>query len=281
MASGRSKAPYTWLAGFFILLAVASSSYGQQQKQINHQIVKQMLQEVPPISIYDDNYFVTGAAIGQKPTTENADVKYQVSVKYRFTNAVLPLQTYLFLAYTQKAFWNIYRFSSPFKEINFHPALGLGKLLLHDGELVGALALQVEHESNGQDTIGSRSWNFVSFSYSGVLSPRSIITLKAWYPFLYKGDNPDLISYIGYGEAKYTYAIKKDKLLLEVSGRKGATRDWKGNLQAQLSYNPFKKPNLFLMLQWYQGYAESLSDYRQKTSIIRAGVGIKPIHYIY
>lgn len=114
-------------------------------------------------------------------------------------------------------------------------------------------------------------------------SSNSILQLQAWLPFQYKKDNPDLMEYVGYGQAAYLWEIKKDKLLLDIVGRKG-TSSWKGNIRTQLSYNPFKSGNTFITLQWYQGYAESLLNYRESTSMLRMGMAIKPsgfLPYLY
>ncbi|MCC9137153.1 phospholipase A [Pontibacter silvestris] len=266
-----------WGLCLFILVISINTVYGQQ---ISRDSVNRILRTTPPFTIYKDNYIITGSTIGEKPTSSNSDVKYQISFKHRLTNASLPLNSYLFLTYTQLAFWDIYHWSSPFNEINFNPGLGLGKLLFKDGKLIGSLALQVEHESNGWDSTMSRSWNYASFSYTTAISSKSILQLKAWVPFFYKQDNPDIIDYVGYGQATYIWEIKKDKLLLDVTGRKG-TSGWKGNIQTQLSFKPFKSGNAFVTLQWYQGYAESLSQYQQSTSMLRLGIAIKPPTYLF
>ena len=82
----------------------------------------------PPFGIFKDNYFITGAPIGEEPTRYNADAKFQISFKHRLTDRVLPFGTYLFLTYTQKSFWDIYQESSPFAETNYNPGLGLGRV---------------------------------------------------------------------------------------------------------------------------------------------------------
>lgn len=85
------------------------------------------LESVPPFGIYKDNYFVTGSSFsGGKLTKNNSDAKFQISIRHRLIKGVLPFHTYLFLTYTQKSFWDIYKKSKPFAESNYNPTLGLG-----------------------------------------------------------------------------------------------------------------------------------------------------------
>lgn len=260
-----------------VMLILPMTGYGQS---VSTDSINQILSSSPAFTIYKDNYFITGTSIGETPTSSNSDAKYQISFRHRLTKARLPLKSYLFLTYTQLAFWDIYKWSSPFDEINFNPGIGVGKLIFKDEKLVGSLALQVEHESNGLDSTSSRSWNYTSLSYTTAISPRSILQLKAWIPFLYKRDNPDLIEYVGYGEITYIWEVKKDKLLFEISGRKG-TSGWKGNIQAELSYKVIDTGNTFITLQWYQGYAENLIEYQRLTSKLRLGVVVKPPSFLF
>ncbi len=275
---------HAWLLCLFTTLTSVNTNYGQR---ISRDSVMQFVKSTSSFTIYKDNYIITGSKAGVIPETSNSDLKQQISFKHRLSKPTPPLGIYLFITYTQKSFWDIYKWSSPFKEINFKPGAGLGKLLFKDEKLIGSLALQVEHESNGlggNSENGSRGWNLVSASYTMVASPRSVLLLKAWLPFQYKKDNPDLMEYVGYGQAAYTWEMKKDKLLFEIAGRKGASWSWKGNVRTQLSYNPFKSGNTFITLQWYQGYAESLLHYRESTSMLRLGMAIKPaslLLYLY
>jgi len=102
----------------------------------------------------------------------------------------LPFYTYLLFIYNQKAFWNIYEDSSPFKDINYNPTIGFGKLVFLNNNLSGFLSLMYEHESNGRDSIYSRSWDYISLS--GVYFFNSMIHFQAkvWIPFV-GSDNTD------------------------------------------------------------------------------------------
>ena len=85
------------------------------------------VESIPPFGIYKDNYIVTGTSFsGGRVTKDNSDAKFQISLRHRLIKSILPLHTYLFLTYTQKSFWEIYKDSKPFYENNYNPTLGFG-----------------------------------------------------------------------------------------------------------------------------------------------------------
>jgi phospholipase A1 len=234
----------------------------------------------PPFGIFKDNYFITGAPIGEEPTRYNADAKFQISFKHRLTERVLPFGTYLFLTYTQKSFWDIYQESSPFAETNYNPGLGLGRLIFREGTLDAFVLLQLEHESNGMPPERSRSWNSLSVSYLKFVDQALLVGLKVWYPFGYTTDNDDLIQYLGYQEITAHWRITP-RLLLDAQLRKAAAWNDRGSIQAGLSYKIASDANQYLYIQWWQGHAESLIAYQQATSTLRFGITIKPVYPNY
>jgi phospholipase A1 len=242
--------------------------------------VKLLLKNSPTFTIYKDNYFISGIPTNGVPNKYNSDAKFQISFKHRITDARLPFDSYLFLTYTQKSFWNIYRESKPFGENNYNPTLGLAKLInTRNGP--ANIVLAVEHESNGRDGIYSRSWNKVVLQYMFFPHERVLMGASAWIPFGYKTDNPDLIKYVGYGEIVVGWRIINDRLFFDAVCRKGSQLDLKGSLQAALSVKLGKKQNHSLMLQWFTGYAESLIDYNKKSNMIRLGIVLKPMKLVY
>jgi phospholipase A1 len=232
----------------------------------------------PAFSIFKDNYFISGTVLNHKPTKDNSDAKFQFSFKQRIQNSPLVWGSYFYLTYTQKSFWDIYKKSSPFAESNYNPGLQLVKPIYRKDHLKGVLSLSVEHESNGKDSIYSRSWNFVGVTYSHFFSNKLNASLKIIIP-VERSDNPDLNKYIGYSEAQVSWNIKKDRLILDVMGRKGSEWDTKGSLMTTLSFRPSVKRNLYWTIQWWQGYSESLVDYKQSTSMIRIGFMVKPTFF--
>lgn len=256
---------------FFVLNAYKASGQG-----ITRSSVDSLIGNAPAFSIHKDNYFISGIPLNEEITKRSADAKYQISFKQLMTRNTLPWDSYLFLTYTQKAFWNIYENSSPFQEINFNPSIGFGKPVYDQNDrIVGLASLMIEHESNGRDSIFSRSWNSVNLKYSLMLNSKTKLTAEAWLPFSYKKSNPDLMDYIGYSEINVEYDFVPERLIAELMLRKGVEWNWKGAYRARIFYRPFKMSNQYFMLEWFNGYSESLINYTKHVNMIRLGYVIK------
>lgn len=258
-----------------ILLLLIASAHASAQ-QLTRQQVSDTINKMPSLSMYEDNYMISGIPLHTGINEETADVKYQISFKQLLSRNAFPLQSYLFLTYTQTAFWNLYAFSSPFEDINFNPGIELGKAVFNqDDRLIGMAFLKAEHESNGRDSIYSRSWNNISLSFHASISDRTTLSLKGWFPFRYKDDNPDLLEYIGLGELNLFHDIKPHKVRFELMLRKGLNWEWKGAARSRIFYRPFQMRNHYLMLEWYVGQAETLIEYKETRSMIRFGFVFK------
>jgi len=259
------------------LLLLFNSQFSLSQNAISRTELNDSIKKMPGFTLHKDTYFITGIPTNQSIDKNTADIKYQVSFKQLITRNTLPWESYLFVSYSQKAFWDIYKESSPFKEINFNPSVGFGKAVYNKkDELVGLASLALEHESNGRDSIYSRSWNNIHATYNTKVGKNTRLGIKAWIPFMYKKGNPDLLEYIGLGEVTVAHNFIPKKLLFEVMVRKGLKWNWQGAIRSRLYYNPFqKKSNQYFMLEWYNGYAESLINYTEYTSMIRIGYVIK------
>lgn len=264
-----------WLVGIGFLILPFSM---WAQTNLSKDSTEYIISNAPAFSIYKDNYFITGTTFIHKPTGDNSDAKIQISFKQRIQNRPLIWDSYFYLIYTQKSFWDIYKQSSPFAETNYNPGLQLVKPIFKSDRFKGLLSLSVEHESNGRDSIYSRSWNYIALSYTHLFTDRINGSLKLVLP-LERSDNPDLNKYIGYSEVQFAWNIKKDRLILDVVGKKVASFNTKGNLMATLSYRPSVKRNIYWTIQLWQGYAESMIDYTKSTSMIRVGFLVKPTFF--
>jgi phospholipase A1 len=264
---------------FTTLLIVAMCLFSNDVKgqTLTREAFKDTMQQIPYFTIHKDNYFVTGVPTNSAINNETANAKYQVSFKQIITRNVLPWNTYLYLTYSQKAFWDIYKDSYPFEEINFNPTLGFGKAFFDKNErLKGIGSLYFEHESNGRDSIYSRSWNRISLTYNTSISPKTILSFKGWIPFGYKSGNPELLDYVGLGEITASHDFIMDRLSIEIKLRKGLKWDTKGMIRSRLFYRPSKhKSNQYIMLEWFAGQAENLINYDRFTSMVRVGYVIK------
>ena len=269
------KSSCTLLLVFFVTISNAQET-GRDSTLSKKSNEREMIRSIPTFSIYGDNYFVTGADIRQTPTSETSDAKFQLGFKQMLTDVLLPYNTFLFVTYRQKSFWDIYKDSFPFRETNYNPGFGIAKLWFKDRELSHGLWFQFEHESNGRDGSDSRSWNFFSLRYSKPIGDHWQFIAKGWVPVGDISDNPDIMDYKGYFQVHAAYRPTR-RLILEGEFSKSFTSDWRGNAQLSVSWRPFKKSNQFLYLQYYVGQAENLIEYQQSVSRLRIGVAFKEL----
>lgn len=262
---------------FLWILWFAGMGLGKAYSQfLNKAEVKEYFKTSPSFSIYKDNYFIGGIPLNTAIDKNTADVKYQVSVRQVVTPSPLPLNTHLVASYTQKSFWNIWANSSPFEEINFNPAIGLYKAVFSKkDEVIGMMSLVVEHQSNGRDSIFSRSWNTINYSYIARIGENTLLRSEVWFPMGYKSDNPRLLDYVGLFNLKLMHDFIPNKLSAEVRFRKGLKFNGNGSLRTRIYYNPFGKTQQYLMLEWYMGHAENLLDYMEFRNRVRLGFVIK------
>lgn len=245
---------------------------------ISEKDVLKYADRLPAFAVYRDTYFITGVPLNEEITNESADVAFQISIRQRLTKSVLPLKTFAYLTYTQKSFWDIYAESSPFRETNYNPGIGLGKYLIYNNRLVGAAFVQIKHESNGQDGENSRSWNYLSLSTKYYFNPRLNISAEMWIPYVDGGNNKDLLDYKGLGYLSINYISNKHKwwLSMDINPKKGV-----GNFNTTMSaaFRISEKSNQYVFARFYQGYGESLIDYNKYVMNIRVGICIKPDFY--
>lgn len=244
--------------------------------QIDQATALEIFDRAPSFGMFHDNYFITGIPLDRRINRYTADVKYQISIRQRVTKSILPFNTFLFLTYTQKSFWDIYAKSSPFMDNNYNPGVSIGKAMIDSrDQLKGIVVLSLEHESNGKDSISSRSWNYISASWLYFFNPRISMQFRGWYGFVDKVNNPNLMRYKGYGIFVLNYWDRKERFgaTLIVNPRQGFSRF---NTTVEVNFKPRPKFNQYLFLQMYDGYAENLLHYNEYRCMLRFGFCIKP-----
>ena len=246
--------------------------------EISEDDVRRKLDSTHSFGILKDNYFITGNPLNKQINVDNADVKYQISFRQRLSSSYLPFNTFVFISYTQKSFWSIYKKSSPFRDTNFNPGIGFGRYLISDdNNYMGSLFLQLEHESNGKDSLNSRSWDFLSLSGKYYFNDRLYFRAKAWLPLvlLIDNTNTDLLTYKGYGNFSLDYRTKNERWWFNANI---TPRDNLITMNTTLSaaFKVSKKFNQYLFFELYNGRGDSLLDYKQYDIKLRIGMCIKP-----
>lgn len=271
---------------FIILVCMCffvSLSWGQilEEKNVDVKVrynadsVRAVLDKMPYFTLFRDNYFSGGIPLGTKPTGYNSDVKFQLSISQRLTKSKLPFDSYLFIQYTQKAFWDVFRESLPMRDLNFNPGIGLGHLIIRHNKYIGKAYLMLEHESNGRDSIDSRSWNKITFSWALVLNDNWETQFKTWIPIIDGENNKDILKYNGIFQFAVNYRTCNKRL--QIGALITQRKAWFGfNTQLELSYKFNKRENQFFFIQYYNGYGENLLEYNQYKNMLRVGFVIKP-----
>lgn len=244
----------------------------------NADSVRAELDKSPYFTLFKDNYFIGGTTLGHKPTSTNSDVKFQLSISQRLTKSKLPFDTYLFIQYTQKAFWNVFQKSLPMRDLNFNPGIGLGHLIVYKNKYIGKGYLMIEHESNGRDSTSSRSWNKISLATAITLSKNWEAQFKIWAPIVDGNNNRDLLKYTGIFQIAANYRTDNKRFNCGVILTKRKT--WTSfNTQIELSYKFNNNENQYFFLQYYNGYGENLLEYNKFKSMLRIGFVIKPTDF--
>lgn len=265
---------------FFLSFVVAATADAQlipvpdQQEFVDS--LKHEVNYGPFFGLYKDNYFTVGTAIGQKPTSTNSDVKFQISLGIRLTKATLPWNSYIFLAYTQKTFWNVFQNSMPMHEINFNPAIGWSKHFFNKDRYMGKLTLLIEHESNGKDGDASRSWNRISLYGATIIDEWLMVHAKFWIPIIDGQNNKDIQRYYGIFQSGFVASTSNKRFSFGLTWLKRQGWNLNFNTIWELTWRVSDKTNLNLFAQYYNGYGENLLDYKQFHSRLRVGIVFKP-----
>ena len=246
------------------------------EDRFNPDSIRRDFKNQPYFGLYKDNYFIFGPPIGQKVTKENTNIKFQISIAQRLTNATLPWGTYLYLFYSQKCFWNVLENSMPMTDLNFNPGIGLTKPLFVKNRYVGKVSLIIEHESNGRDSIWSRSWNKVSLAANIIIDPNLSVAGKIWAPIIDGMNNKDILHYCGLYQISVQAMTDNRKFTGALTLVKRAGNFFNYNTILELAWRFSRKSNQYFFLQYYSGYGEGLLDYKVFKSQLRVGIVIKP-----
>lgn len=270
-----------WVVIFIFIVTMVPEKATAQLVPMKDQSVfvdslRRDLKDAPFFGLYRDNYFIAGTTPNKVPSRTNSDVKFQISFALRLTNATLPGNSFLFLMYTQKTFWNVFEPSLPMGDINFNPGIGWSFPFFSKNQYVGKATLLLEHESNGRDGNQSRSWNRLSISASTIIDQWIMVHAKIWFPFIDSRNNKDILKYYGIYQSGVVITTPDQKFQFGLTWMKRAGWNLNFNTILDFTWRIHKKSNLNLFVQYYNGYGEDLLHYNQFRSMLRAGLVFKP-----
>ena len=253
---------------------------------------KEALDNVFAITQHRQNYLLPITYVsnpntfGNEELTEenvdNKEAKFQVSAK-------LPLYLEdtgfdgLYFGFTLTSFWQLYNneASKPFRETNYEPEVFWQETADYSilGYKFNTFQVGFNHMSNGQSGLRSRSWNrlFASIVFS---DNDDIYYLKTWYripedekedPLDPTGDdNPDIQDYYGRMEFGYGRKIGAFKVLALLRNNLDFDEN-RGSIQLDFTYPISDRYEV--LLQYFNGYGDSLIDYNRSQE--RIGIGFQ------
>ncbi len=217
-------------------------------------------------SLHSPNYIVGG----------RDDVKLQLSFKYRVMS-----ESNLYFGYTQLMFWDVYKYSKPFRDINFNPEAFYRFPI--KGRYLGHVDVGYLHTSNGKGGDESRSMDrpyirWTSFVYRS--SIKILSSFRLYYVTNIDDTNRDIRDYAGYWDwTLYFLNLTQNStgegldFGLNIFAGKEVIDFNQGGLALSLRYS-FKplKFNPDILLQYYLGHLENLLEYDTKVERIRLGL---------
>ena len=241
------------------------------------------LNYILPFSYVSDPNTLSASGLSTE-NVDNIEAKYQISVKlplYQVENST----SGLYMAFTAVSYWQVYNgeASKPFRETNYEPELFYSwrNELTFAGFKFNQIRFGLSHQSNGQSGLRSRSWNrlFASAMFSDA---DSFYHIKAWYrikedekddPFDSTGDdNPDITTFMGHTEFGYGTTLGDFNVMALIRNNLKTSNN-KGSIELNLSYPISERYEL--LMQYFNGYGDSLVDYNRHQQRIGFGVQLK------
>jgi phospholipase A1 len=203
----------------------------------------------------------------------HSELVYQLGFKMKLVETAFDTPVDLWFGYTQNSFWQAgnHQASSPFRETNYQPELMAVTPL--DFNILGVhasfLNLGIVHQSNGQASTLSRSWNR-AYVQVGLERAGWTVVGRVWKRFnepARDDDNPDIVDYMGRGDVVVTYrnAGHDYSALLRrnfSTGRGAVQLSWAFPLAGHIKG----------YAQYFSGYGQSLIDYNYYQN--SAGLGL-------
>ena len=233
-----------------------------------------------PFSYVTDPNTITTDGLN-KENVDNLEAKYQLSIKLPVYLASQSGDG-LYFGFTAVSFWQLYNSekSKPFRETNYEPELFYSwkRNTTLFGLNVNEFTLGISHQSNGRGGLKSRSWNRV-YGTATFSNHAAFVRVKAWYrleedekldPFDALGDdNPDITRYLGHGEIAVGTQFKQVNFLALVRNNLRTSNN-KGSVELNLSYPISDRYEV--LLQYFNGYGDSLIEYNRHQQRIGLGV---------
>lgn len=223
------------------------------------------------LKYYEPIYMLFTHDFSKKSDRKADELHFEFSFERPITYDALGLGEKFSFAYAQNSWWQITQDSAPFRESNYRPELYVSAPVPFADELkIGAM-----HESNGKGGEESRSWNRL-YAQSTWSADGFSITPRAWYAFWLDRTNEDIADYMGYGDLRASYTFGKQRL--SALWRNNLHFDGSNRGAIELNYSfPIFNSGFYGYLRYFNGYGESLADY--KRSVNKIGIGLSFVEF--
>ncbi len=223
------------------------------------------------LKYYEPIYMLFTHDFSKKPDRKADELHFEFSFERPIAYDALGLGEKISFAYAQNSWWQITQDSAPFRESNYRPELYVSAPVPFADELkIGAM-----HESNGKGGEESRSWNRL-YAQSTWSSDGFSITPRVWYAFWLDRTNEDIADYMGYGDLRASYTFGKQRL--SALWRNNLHFDGSNRGAIELNYSfPIFNSGFYGYLRYFNGYGESLADY--KRSVNKIGIGLSFVEF--
>ena len=203
----------------------------------------------------------------------HSELVFQLGFKMKLVESAFDKPVDLWFGYTQNSFWQAgnHEASSPFRETNYQPEL-MAVTPLHFSVLgmnARFLNLGLVHQSNGQTSTLSRSWNRV-YAQLGLERGGWTVLGRVWKRINEAApddDNRDIVDYMGRGDVVVTYRSNGNDysalLRRNFSTERGAV---------QLSWAFPLAGHIKGYAHVFSGYGQSLIDYNYYQNTVGLGL---------
>ncbi|MFT6270497.1 MAG: phospholipase A1 [Alphaproteobacteria bacterium] len=236
-----------------------------------------------PISYSTGPNPVTLDGVGEEQI-DRFEAKYQISVK-----TPLWLQedyaSGVYFGFTAVSFWQLYNdeTSKPFRETNYQPEVfyQFNTNISLAGYKFNLFRIGLNHMSNGQSGLKSRSWNRITAT-ALFSDQNTAYFLRTWLRLPEEekmslldplgDDNPDINDYYGRVELGFGYRLGNLDITSSIRNNLSID-DNRSGVEINITY-PFNK-RYDVLVQYFNGYGDSLIDYNRHQQRFSIGMQIK------
>jgi outer membrane phospholipase A len=274
-------------------LSSTAPAHSQPSTEASTQPSTEPSAQMPPnVDLHPRDHHVFPSIMAYKPIyilvgPEDDNVKFQFSTKIPLLfpggpDQPDPVLSNLYFGYTQMSLWDIEQLGKATIDTTFQPEVFFATQTPPppfeiQGFRASGVSLQFggQHESNGRSGEESRNINYLYFQPTIFFGDRKKLhgeaAMRGRVFVASLDDNPDIEDYIGHFELSGAVRFG-DALHVTLMGRFGDDPG-RGAFQLDATY-PLQKLRLdaYLHLQYFNGYGESLLDYREHSNAVRLGV---------